>query len=115
MIDFNVAYDKIAQFKSADEIANYLNSCGIKAEKGVPDACAISVWMRDQTGLRILTNSGECWSAGPDNMFDALESRRNTLAVHTFVESFDSGLYPELEAPLNRVWSESKGNQPLIG
>lgn len=49
MIDFQVAFDKLAQFQTADEIADFLNVEEIKAIPGDANSCAISAWMKRTT------------------------------------------------------------------
>lgn len=93
MIDFQVAYDKLAQFESADDIAEYMESCGIKAKTRSPKFCAISLWMTQQTELPVIT--ADKWiRARVDNQTVITEELTN--AMKRFVFLFDSYLYPEL-------------------
>lgn len=96
MIDFTVAYDKLAQFETANEIAEYLKDCGIKANKREPNSCAISMWMNQQTGLLIRT--GTFWTrvTADERGNVTLAKEYLTDAMTDFVIKFDKGKYPEL-------------------
>lgn len=104
MIDFQVAFDKLAQFETPGEIAKYLESCGIRACRRDASACAISQWMRNQTGLRIRTNYAEVGVLKPFSSFDTTESESHTPAMSQFARNFDSGDYPDLE--MDNIYSK---------
>lgn len=95
MIDFQVAYDKLAQFQAANDIAEYLKSCNVKAVRGNSVSCAISEWMKSQTGLTIRTTYFTVDSI--DNQCRVLNQTYNTEVMTTFALMFDAGEYPELE------------------
>lgn len=95
MIDFTVAYDKLAQFNKANDIAKFLKDEGVKAIACEPDACAITVWMRDQTGLNIRTNYAVVRAVQDDNV-TVIVRGSNTGAMFDFIKKFDFGLYPDL-------------------
>lgn len=89
MLTFNEAYHKLAQFNSDSDIAKFFKEQGIRATRRNTTSCAVSVWMREQTGLKI-------WS-GSDAMGTETELKYTTEAIEHFINRFDSGYYPELE------------------
>lgn len=92
MIDFTVAFDKSAQFETADEMAEYLKDCGIKARTMVTGLCAISVWMTQQTGFHNITGLEYTTSHG----VRGVHTINLTDAMKKFVRKFDQLGYPEL-------------------
>ena len=90
MIDFDVAYDKLAFMESADEIAEFLTCQGVKAISGNPKQCAISRWLIDQTGIPVRTNYATVRTE------DLTIDRKHPLTVREFLYAFDRGDYPEL-------------------
>lgn len=98
MIDFDVAYDKLAGLESAYDIADLFKDYGVKAVKGRSDMCAISVWIADQTGLEIMTNLSAVFVLNiEDGYANIVQRRENTNAMSKFVCEFDLGLHPDLE------------------
>jgi hypothetical protein len=102
MIDFTVAYDKLSSLETADEIAQFLVSQGVKARRSDPSSCAVSEWMKGQTGLSIRTNFGSIRAVKEDIdripfTIEGTEHSHN-LALSDFIFKFDRGDYPELES-----------------
>jgi hypothetical protein len=113
MIDFGVAYDKLASLDCAEDIADFLTHQGVKAVPNSGHSCAISQWMKDVTG-------GTIWTAyqkvmlGEDESFvdnlaavyekDAIESYETTSAMKIFISKFDRGDFPELVDEIQ--WAE---------
>lgn len=97
MIDFDVAYDKLAQFETANEIAELFEDYGVKALKGFPDRCAVTVWMRQQTQLNIRTNHHSVRALKENGYYIVDSYRTHTRALEEFVSKFDEGCYPSLE------------------
>lgn len=100
MIDPQVAFDKLAQFDSANEIAEYLLHLGIKGHRTSSTHCAISQFMSERTGLVVSTGSAvrtftdtKHWKALEHNF-----KAPATDAMKDFIFRFDGGGYPELEA-----------------
>lgn len=99
-IDFQTAYDKLASLESADVIASFFVGQGIKAYRCEPHACAISVWMNEQTGLMVRTNNYRTRAVENESlMFVTIPGTDKDLTVPMtdFVVRFDNGEYPELE------------------
>src|SRR5712672_842872 len=63
MIDPVVAYDKLSNFETAEEIREYFQECGIRGVKGRNDSCAIAQWLIETTGEK-LVNVGETIRVG---------------------------------------------------
>lgn len=99
MIDFQVAYDKLAGLETSEDIADLFKGYGVQAVKGRSDMCAISAWLMDQTGLDIMTNYGGVYIINVDGntIVNVIDKRENTPAMRKFVGEFDLGYYPDLE------------------
>ena len=106
MIDFEVAYDKLAGLETADEIADLMRDYGIKAEPCESRKCAISVWMEGQTGLSVSTNLAYTRAIIVNRLDDdgmeyyidhpGIEEKDHTEAMAKFIENFDTYKYPDL-------------------
>lgn len=94
MIDFTVAYDKLAQFETADDIAEYMESCGIKATRGQMRSCAVSQWMKEQTGTIIRTGVSSITTYDVNDSY--VDSFMVNSVVADFIRNFDYGDYPQL-------------------
>lgn len=97
MIDFQVAFDKLAQFETADELAEFFQYEGIKAVQGDSNNCAISVWMkRTIENDHVFTNKFAI-TEYPENINDGASNKaRTTQPMFDFIMYFDHGLYQEL-------------------
>lgn len=96
MLDFDVAYDKLASLSEAQDIADFLINQGVKGWAESVEECPISNWMKEQTGLAIRTNHwGVC--APKVGKFRKMEG-----AIGNFIGMFDCLEFPELleEPPL---------------
>lgn len=100
MIDYIVARDKLAQFETADEIADFFRREGVQGEKGMSDRCPIAQWMTEQTGGPIVVSTLEMWNAGAEDFLDndTIHRINHTEAMTDFVDRFDSGFYSDLQA-----------------
>lgn len=99
MIDLGVAYDKLAQFETSQEIAEYLQSEGVKGLRASSDRCAIAVWVQDLTGQQVLVNPGGMYTLvlnDETGIMGYKEQFENTEAMYEFICMFDSGQYPDL-------------------
>lgn len=99
MIDPIVAYDKLAGFEGADDIAKFLKSQGILGRMGDADKCPIAQWMQQQTGMKVRVfmgpdDEGVQWGQVIAN--EDGEHRPLTQAMSEFVGCFDEGQYPGL-------------------
>lgn len=94
MIAFEVARDKLLQFETADEIAAFLKSEGVKAMRAMSTSCAIADWMTTTTGEAVYVNHSEMWRNSWSNGTIALHAHNPALGE--FIQRFDHGYYPEL-------------------
>lgn len=101
MIDPQVAFDKLAGFQNAYEIADFFKSEGIKGEKASHNKCPIAAWMRKTTGIyssaagSIVVQNGNYYEGeefAPDFRVEA------TTMMADFMNKFDRGDFPELVA-----------------
>src|SRR5258705_8573939 len=111
MIDPVVAWDKLSNFETWQEIREYFQSEGVKGHKGGVASCAIAVWLTTITGesgvsvsdtiqIGVKESKYECdrWVVNtPTHEFD------HTYATEAFMDKFDEGEFPELEFD---AWSE---------
>jgi hypothetical protein len=97
MIDPQVAYDKIAQFKTKDEIAELLNQYGVKGYIKNAGHCAISKYMAQTTGHTAWSTT--CMIRQLENESLRAKSVRQfplTNTIDEFISAFDRGEYPNL-------------------
>lgn len=94
MVDLQVAYDKLAQFETAEEIATFLRGYGIKAYRRKSTTCAVAMFLEQMTGSPV--------SVGPSSIGLAQKPGtiivNNTKAIEQFIIRFDLGHYPDLIA-----------------
>jgi hypothetical protein len=99
MIDFQVAFDKLAQFETADELADFFKYEGVKACVQDPSNCAVAQWMNMQTGEEVrvsplyIFTSKRPWGSRNET---AVINTPNTPAMTNFILNFDTASYPEL-------------------
>ena len=99
MLDITVAWDKLSNFETADEIAQFLMDQGIKANKRQIRSCAISKWMREITGdFSLVTNQfgigkSQRTRDGGETISKIFD---HTVATEEFMNKFDTECYPEL-------------------
>jgi hypothetical protein len=99
MVDPGVAWDKLSNFETAEEIREYFQHEGIKAIQFDANSCAIAQWFKNTTGEEHVSvaamikigrmDDQDCWST-PRVSFE------HTKATLDFIEKFDRGGYPEL-------------------
>lgn len=100
MADFGIVAEKLMSFESADDLADYLRDYGIKAEPQNARACAISVFVEQETGLtgKIITTTQTLTHDELNDLgyYDTYEQFNHTDAMREFVKAFDKGMYPSL-------------------
>lgn len=97
MIDFQVTYDKLSNFESAQEIREYFNSLGIKGFTCNGSRCPIATFITQETGEQVtvephhIARANKCgnWAVAAEN----------TPAMVDFIDQFDDWCYPELIHP----------------
>lgn len=90
-----VAMDKLYGFETADEVAEFLQDQGIKAQRASATSCAISKWVSEVTG-EFVTTGPTSMSVGNLCEYQAFY---HTKAVSEFIVLFDNGFFPELSTP----------------
>lgn len=98
MIDLQVAYDKLAQFETASELANYLKEDGVLATPQSARHCAISVYMKNHTGEQVSTGFGGIRKINNEEGV-IIWSLPLTDAMSIFITQFDNADYPDLITP----------------
>lgn len=102
MVDFSVAYDKLANFETAQEIREYFQDRGLKGITCKSMQCPIAVFFQEETGKEdvlvdptyILRLGNHLGGYGPSK-FDV------TTAMAEFIILFDDFNYPELISDLD--------------
>jgi len=106
MVDINVVYDKLCGFETADELAAFLASQGVKGEPQDATGCAITRFVMMQTGFdTVSTNTESLLLYGPDGE-GLVFNKPHTDAVADFIQGFDHGRYPDLVEPKVEWWGE---------
>lgn len=100
MIDFSVTYDKLSNFKTAEEIRGYFNSLGIKGFTCQSSKCPIAAFITDQTGETVLVENHFIVRA--NKCGDWVVAAPTTPAMTNFINNFDDCRYPELIHPEER-------------
>lgn len=93
MIDFQVSYDKLCNFETADEIRAYFNSIGVKGLTCNSSKCPIASFISEQSDEQVLVE--------PHHIVRASGSEWKTMvptteAMQDFICAFDDWCYPEL-------------------
>lgn len=118
MIDIGVAWDKLSNFETAQEIREYFSDEGITGERGEAANCPISNWLRTTTEAPLVTVSEnvKVWTEDPA-VFNISLNRvkkipiiklEHTYATKMFMDEFDRKQYPEL------IYSESDRESKVI-
>lgn len=97
MADFEVVLDKLHQFETADDIADYFRNYGIQAKRGSAMHCAISQFINIETGNvdgTVFTSPMEI-SLYSSDIEPPIRST-NTAAMMQFIVNYDRGFYPDL-------------------
>lgn len=109
MMDFGMAFDKLAGFETAKELADFFKHEGVKGYKGAEESCPIANWMAAQTGESISVTGDHIARYIPDELDDWISDnyetfvgeyyRSPTEAMMNFIIEFDGGDFPELVFP----------------
>lgn len=103
MADFDVVIEKLHSFETADELAEFFQGYGIKAQPKKARSCAITKFVMEETGLEDVLTTGSHVSVlrrdvlTMDVLIEAKEN--NTPAMAHFVYKFDTNQYPDLVEP----------------
>lgn len=103
MIDPQVAWDKLAQFQTPEQLRQFFQDEGIKGIVGHAAKCPIATWMQQTTQVRQVTVAGSVKIFNKCVVTSFGEPVSNDLkfshtdATEGFVALFDQGAYPELQ------------------
>lgn len=104
MIDFDVAHEKLASLETAGELADLFRGYGVKARMRDANNCAISHWMRDQTGKEVFTNGASVRAVDTNYHSVVGMERDNTRAMKDFIALYDAGHYMDLVEEYRHVY-----------
>ena len=99
MISIQVLVDKLNGFSSADEVALFLESQGVKGRRTCSSNCVISNWISRESGEPFIntTVSKVCaWNNDAQVFEDPKEVCLLSTNVAAFINLFDDGDYPNL-------------------
>ena len=100
MIDPQVAWDKLLNFDTAQELREYFQFEGVKGFRISVTECPIANWMTATTGLfTTVSGSIRVWVDANDSrnpMKSPVAEFSHTNVTKNFVKSFDQKKYPEL-------------------
>lgn len=99
MVDPQVAWDKLAQFESSEELRLFFNAEEITGVIGHASQCPIATWMREATGYKVVTVGGSIKVWGDGTSWTDFMQFPHTPASSEFINRFDHGNYPELSHP----------------
>jgi hypothetical protein len=94
MADIDVVMDKLHNFESADDLAEYFEDYGIIARPRHTRSCAIAQFVSIETGRPIVV-AGHALRIEDENGA-LIEYIRHTEAMAQFVQNYDYGRYPNL-------------------
>lgn len=94
-VDIDVVMNKLQSLETADELADLFSGYGIKAFPRQPNACAIAQFVKNETGLKIRTNT-ICTNYENEEGELIGEYYYHTDAMKDFIRKYDTGLYPDL-------------------
>lgn len=97
MADFDVVVDKLKNFETADDMAEFFRGYGIVAEPRNARSCAISKFVTEETGLTGVTTSMSSVTVYADEEETRADKySQHTYAMAEFVDKYDKGYYPDL-------------------
>lgn len=96
MADTSVVFDKLNGFETDDDLADFFRGYGIKAQPSNARSCAISQFVRMETGLPVSTSvsSVTVWTDLDES--DLAYYGQLTSAMESFIKKYDQGAYPDL-------------------
>lgn len=102
MADFSVVMEKLQGFETADDIAEFFKGYGIRAQPRDAKACAITQFIKEETGCPHITTSYKSVTVYRDDDWsykgDDSTTVSHTEAMETFVSLFDRFEYPFLHS-----------------
>src|ERR1700744_2575197 len=98
---FDPYFNKIAAFETADQIRDFLVTEGVKARRELSTSCALAQYMRrSELNVHVYGDATHARAADSDGTWrePCWIKQENTKAMARFVDRFDNGHSPELEA-----------------
>jgi hypothetical protein len=98
MVDPQVAFDKLAGFQTAYELADFFKAENIKGEKASHNKCPIATWMKKTTGVYSSAADQIVVQNGNFDPYDFIPdfNVKVTEMMKDFMHKFDRGEFPEL-------------------
>lgn len=98
MVDPVVAWDKLSNFETAQEIREYFQQEDVFGYRMALASCPIANWMKQTTGAGLVQvgNDISVHSGILDTESTNIGTFEHTQATLDFIELFDDGDYPEL-------------------
>lgn len=92
--------DQLNAFADAESIKEYFKLIGVKGYRQDENACPISRFIGNATGCSVSTEDTiKVYTGEYDGPYDPIYSEFETsAAVKDFIDQFDSGTWPELDA-----------------
>lgn len=96
MADLSVVMDKLHGFETADDLAEFFRGYGIKAKPRNSMSCAISQFVKEETGLSDVETGMKSVTIYKNHSGEIVDCIVNTIAMRDFVDSYDRGGYSDL-------------------
>lgn len=99
VLDPNVAFDKIAGFQSANELAEYLRAENCQGHMQIETSCPIAIYfyrhVQQMTVVNEFVTIGNNYSMIDDSIVDGWMKECSEV-MKEFISGFDTGNYPDL-------------------
>lgn len=93
MIEPVVAFEKISQFQTADELANFLIGEGVQGRIEAANSCVIAVYLKKTTGYTTYVDALDVGFYLDSGLVEQIDC---TEVMGEFIKRFDDGEYPSL-------------------
>src|SRR5690349_8137473 len=95
-VEAPVLVQYLNSFDSAGEIVSYFASIGVKGYRQDEGSCPIAQWLSGRLGCSVSVE--DKISVYCDNVYDDPAVYETSAVVKEFIDEFDRGLYPMLDA-----------------
>lgn len=96
MIDPEVAYDKLKNFETADQLRQYFQDENVKGSLRSAGTCPIASWMKQTTGRSTVTVGSAIRFYATTRASECDIEFPHTDTTENFITRFDNIEYPEL-------------------
>lgn len=105
--EISKAFNTLQMFKTPLEIAQHLQSLGIKGMQGNTNRCAVSEYMRSKGAEYPATSYGQGWYYPSDEgERDIHYTWGPESALQQFIDNFDDYHYPDLIHEEDEYWDD---------